>query len=126
MATWTADELDRIGGADELRLASQRPDGSLRSPVTIWVVRHDGDLYVRAYRGTDGVWFRGTRQRHEGRIQAGGVDKDVTFADADHGLDDQLDAEYRAKYRNYSASIVDPMVTPQARATTIRLVPHGS
>jgi hypothetical protein len=39
MTTWTSDELDNIGNADELQLATQRPDGSLRNPVTIWVVR---------------------------------------------------------------------------------------
>jgi hypothetical protein len=37
---------------------------------------------------------------------------------------DELDAVYRAKYRNYSASIVDPMLTAQARGATLRLVPR--
>ena len=124
MTTWTSDELGKIGSADEVQLAALRPDGTLRNPVTIWVVRHGDDLYVRSYRGPDGSWFRGTRERREGRIRAGGVDNDVTFADADHDLDDQIDAEYRAKYRGYSASFVDPMVSPQARATTIKLVPR--
>ena len=120
MTTWTSDELDRIGNAEELRLASQRPDGTLRDPVTIWVIRHGNDLYVRSWRGPGGSWFRRTRERRNGRIQAGGVDKDVTFADADHGLDDQIDAAYRAKYRRYSGTYVNPMVAPQARATTIK------
>ena len=124
MTTWTSDELDRIGNAEELRLATQRPDGTLRDPVTIWVIRYGNDLYVRSWRGPGGSWFRRTRERRNGRIQAGGVDKDVTFADADHGLDDQIDAAYRAKYRRYSGTYVDPMVAPQARATTIKLVPR--
>ena len=120
MTTWTSDELDRIGNAEELRLATQQPDGTLRDPVTIWVIRHGNDLYVRSWRGPGGSWFRRTRERRDGRIQAGGVDKDVTFADADHGLDDQIDAAYRAKYRRYSGTYVNPMVAPQARATTIK------
>ncbi len=124
MTTWTSDELDKIGNADELRIATQRPDGTLRSPVTIWVVRHGDDLYIRSYRGPGGSWFRRARERREGRIQAGGVDKDVTFADADHRLDDQIDAAYRPKYRRYSGTYVDPMVAPEARATTIKLVPR--
>ena len=61
-----------------------------------------------------------------GRIQAGGVDKDVTFADADHGLDDQIDAAYRAKYRRHRGAYVAPMVAPEARATTIKLVPRAA
>ena len=124
MTAWTSDELDKIGSAEELRLATQRQDGTLRNPVIIWVIRHGDDLYVRSYRGPDGSWFRRTRERRDGRIQAGGVDKDVTFADADHGLDDQIDAAYRAKYRRYSASYVDPMTSPQARATTVKLMPR--
>ena len=48
MTAWTSDELDKIGAADELELASLRRDGTLRKPVTVWVVRR-GDLYVRSY-----------------------------------------------------------------------------
>jgi hypothetical protein len=126
MTTWTSDELDQVGSADELQLATSRPDGSLRNPVTIWVVRLGDDLYVRSYRGSHGSWFRRASERREGRIQAGGVNKDVTFADADHGLDDQIDAAYRTKYRGYGGTYVDPMVAPEARTTTIRLVPRAT
>ena len=126
MTAWTSDELDRIGNADELRLATQRPDGTLRTPVTIWVVRHGDDLYIRSYRGPAGSWFRHTRERSDGRIQAGGVDKNVTFADADHDLDDQIDTAYRVKYSRYSSTYVDPMVAPQAQATTTKLVPRAA
>ncbi len=40
MATWTQDELTRIGDAEEIDIAARRPDGSLRQFVTIWVVRY--------------------------------------------------------------------------------------
>jgi hypothetical protein len=83
MTAWTRDELDRIGTAQELQLASLRRDGTLRNPGTIWVVRVGDDLYVRSMYGRGGGWFPGTQVRHQGRIRAGGVDKDVTFADAD-------------------------------------------
>ncbi len=46
MTTWPRDELERIGDAEELRLASRRPDGSLRPYVTMRVVRAASDLYV--------------------------------------------------------------------------------
>jgi hypothetical protein len=41
---WTTDELDRIGGADELRLAPRRKDGTLRRAVPISVVRVGDEL----------------------------------------------------------------------------------
>ena len=88
------------------------------------MVRHGDDLYIRSYRGRGGSWFRRARERRDGRIQAGGVGKDVTFADADHSLDDQIDAAYRAKYGRHSGTYVDPMVAPQARATTIKSCPR--
>jgi hypothetical protein len=35
MTTWPPSELARIGGSEELKLASRRADGSLRPYVTI-------------------------------------------------------------------------------------------
>jgi hypothetical protein len=125
MTTWTSDELNKIGRADELEIAPLRGDGTPRKPVTIWVVRHGGDLYVRSYKGRDGAWFRAAQARHEGRIQAGGVEKDVTFVEeTDTDLNDQIDAVYRSKYHRYGAQYVDAMVATEARVTTIKLVPR--
>ena len=46
MNGWISEELSKIGTAEELRIRSVRRDGTLRSPTTIWVVRHGEDLYV--------------------------------------------------------------------------------
>jgi hypothetical protein len=92
--------------------------------VTIWVVRHGEDLYVRSVNGPTASWFRGTQERHEGRAEAGGVRKDVAFAEPDGDIDDRLDTAYRTKYGRYAASIIDHITSPQARATTIKLVPR--
>ena len=48
----------------------------------------------------------------------------MTFADADHSLDDDIDAAYRSKYRRYARSITDSITSPGARSTTIRLLPR--
>ena len=124
MTTWTTDELSDIGAADELQLASLRQDGTLRKPVTIWVVRLGDELYVRAFNGQTSPWFRGTQARREGHIEAGGIPKDVVFLDPDSSVGDALDAEYRSKYRRYGPQYVDPMVAPDARAATLKLVPR--
>jgi len=123
MATWTSDELSTIGAADELEIASVRRDGTLRKLVTIWVVRHGDDLYVRSVNGHGSSWFRGAQVRHEGHIRAGGVDKDVALVETDD-VKDEVDAEYRTKYRRYAASLVDPITSPEARAATLKLVPR--
>ena len=127
MTTWTHAELDRIANDEELQIASLRNDGTLRKPVTIWVVRVGEDLYVRAYKGRTSPWFRGVQGTHEGQIRAGGVVKDVTFVEEPGaGINDQIDAAYRIKYRRYAGSILNSMVTPEARAATIKLVPLGN
>jgi hypothetical protein len=51
MTTWTANELNAMGNAEELTLASLRRDGTLRRPVTMWVVRAGDDIYVRSVNG---------------------------------------------------------------------------
>jgi hypothetical protein len=124
MSGWTGDELEQIGDADELQLASARSDGTLRKPVTIWVVRLGDDIYVRSVYGRTSHWFRGTKERHEGHIRAGGVDKDVRFVEAGDDVNDEIDAAYRTKYQRYDASIVDPLFTPGAREATLELVPN--
>ena len=124
MNQWTSDELTCIGAAEELEIATLRPDGTRRKPVTIWVVRVGDELYVRSVNGRGSDWFRGAQARHEGRVWAGGVEKDVSLVEeSDAGLNDPIDAAYRAKYRRYAANIIDSIVSEKARAATIRLVP---
>lgn len=124
MTTWKSDELNRIGIAEELRIASLRADGTQRKPVIIWVVRLGDNLYVRSVNGRTSAWFRGVQTRYEGHVRAGGVDKDVTFVEeTDLDINDQIDTAYTTKYRRY-ASIAKSMTTPAVRAATIKLVPR--
>jgi hypothetical protein len=125
MTAWTTDELAKVDAADELEITSLRPDGTLRNPTTIWVVRLGDDLYVRSVNGRTSGWFRGTQVRHEGRIRAGGVEKNVTFIDGEGDVAYRIDDAYRTKYRRYAASIVDTTITPEARAATLKLVPRS-
>jgi hypothetical protein len=123
MVAWNPTELERIATAREIEVSSLREDGALTKPVTIWAVRVDDDLFVRSVRGTDGGWFRDAERRHEGRIEADSDAVDVTFEDAPHHLDAEIDEAYRSKY-GYPSSPVDSITTDAARATTIRLVPR--
>jgi hypothetical protein len=76
---WTSDELGRIEATQELEIAPRRRDGTLRKFVPIWVVRVDGELYVRAAYGPGSGWHRVARTSRAGRIRAGGVEKDVSI-----------------------------------------------
>ena len=122
-SAWTPDELAAIAVPDELEIATRRQDGTLRDPVTIWAMRHDDELYIRSVNGPTAAWYRVAQARHQARIAAGGVEKDVTLIDADHHIDDQIDAGYRTKYRRYSEGTLRRITSPQARSTTFKLEP---
>jgi hypothetical protein len=120
---WDEGELNRIEAAQELRLQSERRDGSLRDPVTVWVARVGDGAYIGSVGGREGAWFRGTQTRKQGRIRAGGVSKDVRFEDADAGVLDAVEAAYRSKYAAYP-DILDRSFTPRLRAAILQLVPR--
>jgi hypothetical protein len=96
----------------------------LRRYVTIWVVRVGDDLYVRSYLGTEGAWFRHALAHPEGRVRAGGVERDVRFQRPDGMAQDLIDQTYRSKYARFGSTYVDPMVGPDAVAATFRLLPR--
>ena len=122
---WTADELEKIGNADELQVASQRSDGSLRQYVTIWVVRDHDDLYVRSAYGRDAGWFRRAASSGQGAIRAAGIERHVRFEEPERSVDQRLNTAYRTKYRRYGRSYIDPMVGNAAAAATFKLVPRN-
>ena len=123
MAAWTKNELSRFGGAEEVEVAAVTRAGSVRNRVTIWLVRHGEDLFVRSVRGREGAWFRAVQGSKAGRIWAGRLERDVTFEEAGPSINDEIDAAYQTKYRRYAGRILNSVLTPEARSTTLRLVP---
>ena len=123
MTGWTTEQLDAIGAADELSINTRTSDGSLRAGVTIWVVRVGDEVYIRSYRGEDGLWYRHAASHPRAIIEAGGVECEVALERPDDSVASAVDEAYRTKYARYGAEYVDPMVTPQATATTLRLTP---
>lgn len=125
MAAWTGDELKRIGSAEEIQIAAQRPDGTLRDRVTVWAVRQGDAIYVRsAVRGRNAAWYQGVKRAHRGRIWADRIQKDVEFVEADSGVNDDVDAAYRTKYQRYGGRILNSCLTPEARSTTLQVTPR--
>jgi hypothetical protein len=123
---WTTDELRRIGGATELRLASCRPDGTLRPYVTMWTGSAGDGIYVRSAYGADNPWFRRALASGRGRIRAGGVERDVEFVHLNAGdpVHADIDTAYHAKYDRYGPAIVGSVTGDHATHITLRLDPR--
>jgi hypothetical protein len=125
MSAWAEDDLSRIGAATEVQVSSTRQDGSLRPYVTIWGVRASDELYVRSAYGIENGWFRRAKASGTGRIRAAGVEPDVTFAEPDPGVHEEIDAAYHRKYDRYGPAIVGSVVGAQAAAATLKLEPRS-
>ena len=50
----------------------------------------------------------------------------MDVVEADYDIHEQIDAAYRTKYRRYAATYVSPMVSAEARAATLKLVPRST
>ena len=123
MSMWTQDELNKVGKAEELEIAVERTDGSLRKPLPIWVVRVGDDLFVRSVKAKQGTWYKAAVLSHAAHIQAGGVSKGVRLVEEDDAtLNGQIDAAYQSKYSRYPQHVA-PMVTDEVHATTFKLLP---
>jgi len=124
MRPWTPEELAAFGDPDEIRISSLRPDGTARAAITIWIARLGDDLYVRSAYGADNGWYRRARASRAGSIRAGGRTAEVAFEDADPAVIEPLHAAYHAKYDRYGPRIVNTVVSDEAAAATLRVVPR--
>jgi hypothetical protein len=124
---WSPDELERIGTAEELQIAASRADETPRRAVPIWVVSVGGQVYVRTWYRRDSGWFGHAVTSRRARIRVPGLEAGIAIEDVG---DDQaelrasVDAAYRAKYGRYGETTVDRMVSDDAAASTLRLIPE--
>lgn len=125
-ATWSPEQLERIGSTEELRISTKRADGTLRGWVPIWVVCVGEHVYVRTWYRRDSGWFGQVQDSRRARISIPNLEVDVAVEDiGDNGaeLRGVVDAAYRTKYGRYGGQSVGGMVTDDAAATTLRLTP---
>jgi hypothetical protein len=78
---WSPDELERIDRAEELRIATERADGSLGRDTPIWVVSAGGQVYVRTWYRRDNGWFGHAVESRRARIRIPGLAANVAVED---------------------------------------------
>jgi hypothetical protein len=61
---WTNDQLDSLGEVQEIRVAGRRRDGSLRTPVIVWMVPVGNDLYTRSVNDAVDAAYRSKYEQY--------------------------------------------------------------
>jgi hypothetical protein len=116
-------------GIDTLRELRDRKEVAIRtgrhpnSPVTIWVVVADSEVFVRSVRGAKGRWFRDLATGGPATLDIDDERLEVQVAPAtDAESIERASREFLSKYRTspYAQSIVRPEVLQ----TTLRVEPR--
>lgn len=124
MAVWPTDITKEIAATDDLHIAPYHADQKTTGTLTwIWSVAVDDRLFVRAWNGVRGRWYRSALTQRAGKITAAGHEHEVAFAPInDPELNDCIDAVYNAKYAG--SPYLPPMVAAGPRAATVEITPR--
>jgi hypothetical protein len=122
VSTWSHADAQAVAAPEEVEVITARRDGSLRRPMTIWIVGVGDRVFIRSTNGRSADWFRGALATGTGQVVAAGTAHRVRFVEADESALDAVDAAYRAKYGSYR-SIVDHLNGAGPRAATLQVIP---
>ena len=116
---FTAEELNKIDAADDLKISPLRNDGiTYGTPTWIWEVTVDGNLYVRAYNGIASSWHKSAVKQKAGRIHAAGMIKEVNFEPVrESELITKIDNAYQRKYSK--SPYMQHMIGSRAQSATV-------
>jgi hypothetical protein len=122
---WTNDQLVAIDDAYSLILAAETAGSLPGDEVEIGMVVVDGEVFVRAYRGSRSRWFQAAQVSGRGIIRIGDTRLGVRFAlpdpDKDSALAVRIDSAYASKYGDRASGYG----TSAIRAATLRILPAG-
>jgi hypothetical protein len=115
------EDLAALAAAEEIEIETQAEGGAVHRTI-IWVVDHDGDVYLRSVNGPGARWYREATSGRPAAIHVDGRRLPVTLEPAaDAAGIEACSAGLRAKYRrSYSLA---SMLTPAVLPTTLRVVP---
>lgn len=122
MADWAEGDLEELAETDEVRISSQKRDGSWSNSVPIWVVRIGKSLYVRSGDGPKSLWFARAKASRTSTIASNGLDREVALQDSEV-RDEDLNEAYRRKYTISGAEWIEHVTSPLAASTTQELIP---
>lgn len=118
---WDSRTFDELATAEEIDVVVPAEGRDpIRTPI--WAVALAGQVYVRSWKGENGLWYRRARRTGTGSVVTGTGEHEVKFVPvADPDLDAAIDREYLSKYSG--SSYAAAMIKPPATGTTMRLDP---
>lgn len=120
--SFSGQDLEAIHAAEEIRIETQAPGGAAHQTI-IWIVAHDGEVFVRSVNGEDGRWYREAKANPAVAIH---VDRRrlpaTAIAADDPDSIERVSAALRDKYAGQGASLRS-MLQPRTLPTTLRLEP---
>lgn len=125
MTQWTHEQAQQIATHDDFHVAPFREDGTTPGTLTwIWSVVVDDRVFIRAWSGPRGRWYRSAVAQRAGIITAAGEQHQVTFTPVDDdSLNDRIDDAYRTRYAG--SSYLPPMVGAGPRSATVEVTPRS-
>ena len=114
-------DLAALSAAKEIEIETQAESGTIHRTI-IWVVDHDGEVYLRSVNGAGARWYREATSGRPVAVHVGGRRVPVSLAGAAHAAGIEACSEgLRAKYRrSYSLAT---MLADDVLDTTLRVIP---
>jgi hypothetical protein len=118
-----ANVLRTLDQTEEVEIETGAEDGR-RHRTTIWVVVHDGTVYVRSVRGPAGRWYRELTARPEGVLHAAHLHLPVhAVGAADPATVASVSQAFRRKYERKWPRETELLLREHTLPTTLRLEP---
>jgi len=120
VGSFAASQLAGLASCAEVTIrTAKHPD----TPVVIWIVVDDGDVFVRSVKGGKGRWFRDLDGGGEAILEWDGRRVPVTAIPAtDAESAARASRQYLAKYR--TSPYAEPMTRADVLPTTLRVEPR--
>ena len=119
--TFAEGDLTAIARAEEVRIETRAADGTTHRTI-IWIVEHDGQLYIRSVNGPGARWYREATADTAVALLVEGRSYEAHVVPAtDPASIEACSAGLRAKYRGDHS--LGSMLEADTLPTTLRVVP---
>ncbi|QGV05385.1 DUF2255 family protein [Lactobacillus acetotolerans] len=125
MKQWSKEELNKFADNDSIEIEPFYDDGKTHNtPITIWFVVIDNNLYIRAHSGLNSKWYQSSIKQKAGKITAAGKNYNVNFTAVRNikELDDQISQAYKNKYAGQSP--LEAMIATIPTKATLLITPR--